>query len=151
MKVALLGSVAIAVFLGLNYVAYTTLQNKLNAATEVIADLETDLELAQIAAQNLEQSVEELQTITAELNSGFAEIRQNSDRIDRILQTHDLNRLAYQRPELVESIINNASEAALRCLELLSGAPLNANEREATSAQDFNSECPWLYDAIRMQ
>lgn len=151
MKLALLGSIAIVAFLGINYLAYNSLQNRLNEATETIATLETDLVLAQTAADNLEQAVEELQTITAELNDGFTVIRQNNDRLDRILQTHDLNRLAYERPELIESIVNNASESALRCIEILSGAPLTVEEREATNAQDFNSECPWLYDSVRLR
>jgi len=47
---------------------------------------------------------------------------------------------------LVQRIINNASDNAMRCFEILSGSPLTDNERNAQNGQEFNSECPFLFD-----
>jgi hypothetical protein len=56
--------------------------------------------------------------------------------------------LGSKKPALVEKIINAASDKVGRCFELLSGADLTDNERNAKDAKSFNSECPWLYDSL---
>ncbi len=48
--------------------------------------------------------------------------------------------LAQKKPELVQRIINNASEKALRCFEILSGSELTDQERDANDGTEFNSE-----------
>lgn len=75
----------------------------------------------------------------------FQEIRQQNTELRERLGRHEIGALAASRPALVENIINNASENALRCFELLSGAPLTEQERNATNAREFNSECPFLW------
>lgn len=73
--------------------------------------------------------------------------RQNSELRER-LGEHELSALAFAKPGLVERVINNASQKAMRCFELLSGAELTDQERGAKNAQAFNSECPWIYDDL---
>jgi len=73
-------------------------------------------------------------------------IRLDNSRLRERLGRHDLNFLAYSKPELVQRIINNASDNAMRCFEILSGSPLTDNERNAQNGQEFNSECPFLFD-----
>lgn len=151
MKILLISFLVISAFLGTGYLAYNSLQNKLLEATETIATLEQSLDESEEAIQYLQTAQEDMQATVTYLNTSFSEIRANNQRLEERLAAHDLNRLAYERPELVTRIINNASEEALRCLEILSGSPLTANEREATNAEQFNSECPWLFTADRLQ
>ena len=64
-----------------------------------------------------------------DLRSRFNESADGSER--------DFGKLALSKPGLVENIINNASENAIRCMEIASGAELTEEEKNAGS----NSEC----------
>lgn len=47
----------------------------------------------------------------------------------------------------LDKIINNNTKSITRCFELLTGAPLNDFEKNAKSAIEFNSNCPWFYSS----
>jgi hypothetical protein len=94
-----------------------------------------DLGILNQAANN------ELSRVNSELQQSRS---QNRELVDRLAK-HDLGLLGNQKPDLVQRIINNASDKVGRCFELLSGAPLSDVERSAKDGKQFNSECPWLY------
>lgn len=98
------------------------------------------------ALNNLQASYEKSQKDYEQLQSNFNTIRDQNNQLKDRLGKHDIGALAAAKPALVERVINKASEKAMRCFELESGAFLNDNERSAKNAQAFNSECPWLYD-----
>lgn len=79
------------------------------------------------------------------LEGEFGLFRMYENELTQRFERHDLNALALAKPDLIENIINNASKESMRCLELLSGAPLNSKELNATNEREFNSECPWLF------
>lgn len=109
----------------------------------------------ELAIKTNEETIKSLQenyaAANAELtrvNEAFTAVRaQNRELSDR-LSEHDLAYLASKKPELVQKIINKASDKAIRCFELLSGSPLTDNERNAKDGKSFNSECPWLFDTL---
>jgi regulator of replication initiation timing len=136
---------------------YNTSQARLQAYADVTATLQANNQ------RLLETNQQNLDTIT-ELNRSFEQITENYNRIQSEFQVirmqnnelrerlgrHELGALAASRPSLVERTINNASANALRCFELLSGAPMNEREINATTDRQFNSECPWIRsNAIR--
>ena len=43
---------------------------------------------------------------------------------------------------MIQRIINKASAAALRCVEISSGSPLTEKEINATKKSEINRECP---------
>lgn len=57
-------------------------------------------------------------------------------------QYRDLGLLAYQRPGLVERVINNGTRDALRCLEIASGDTLTEDETNAVRQSQANTVCP---------
>jgi peptidoglycan hydrolase CwlO-like protein len=59
-------------------------------------------------------------------------------------KNRDIGKIATKKPNLVEKIINNASERAKRCVEIASGAPLTEAEINATKKSEINPECPAL-------
>lgn len=144
--------ILITLLSGAAYYYYSTTQSRIAQLTENNATLVANNVQLQRANQ------ENLDTID-DLNKSFIEIQENYTRLETEFQTirsqnnelrerlgrHDLGALAVARPGLVERTINNASANALRCFELLSGAPLTESEQNATSEQQFNSECPWLW------
>lgn len=140
---------------GAAYYYHTTTQTKIETLIEQTAALEANnVTLTNANEQNIATN-DELQQLYAEVRQNyetiqteFQIIRSQNDELRVRLGRHDLGALAAAKPELVERIINNASNEALRCFELLSGAQMNESERNATTANQFNSECPWIFDAL---
>lgn len=152
MKSLLITGAILIAFSLVGYSLYSNLQNQLLEATENLATASASLSAAEATIEEIQAAQEALELEMIQLNTSFSEIRQNNQILQETFESHDLNALAYERPILLESIINNASAEALRCLELISGSALTQQEREASSAEQFNSECPWIYyDVIRMQ
>lgn len=78
----------------------------------------------------------------------FQIIRMQNKEFRERLGNRNLSALAAEKTETVETIINEASNKALRCFELQSGAPFTDREKNARSAIDANSECPWIFDEM---
>jgi len=120
-----------------------------NAQLEAnVATITTANEKNVSTIRNLEASYERVQAEYQELQTNFQTIRDQNNELRERLGKHEIGSLAAAKPQLVERIIDRASEKALRCFELLSGASLTEDEKNADTPQKFNSECPWLYDTI---
>lgn len=134
---------------------YSTTQAKIQQLIENTTVLEENNKTLLTANQenlnaidDLQNSYETIQQNYTKLQNDFQSTRiQNKELRDR-LSKHELDALANAKPGLVERTINNASEEAARCFELLSGSPLTEEEQNAKTAKQFNSECPWLYDTL---
>ena len=79
-------------------------------------------------------------------------LRAETDRLDKEkanlakkLGRHELDILAENKPGLVTRVINNAGKNALRCFEVLTGAPLTPDEVEASKPSQYNAECPTIH------
>lgn len=142
-------SVALLITVGFFYWYYNSSQETIKTLNENNARLEIAVQTNEQTIQQLQRDYSLSQQIASETNRQLSEARiQNRQLVDRLAR-HDLGVLAEQRPGLVEPRINNATTNALRCFELLTGAPLTEQERNATNAREFNSECPWLFDTMR--
>jgi septal ring factor EnvC (AmiA/AmiB activator) len=138
------------------YYYYTTTQNRMAAYISNIAALEANVATIKNAnAQNV-QTIDDLQSAYQRVQEDFSRvqsefqiIRSQNNELRARLSRHELDVLAAARPGLVEPRINNATANAMRCFELMSGAPLNERERSATTAREANSECPWLFEELR--
>lgn len=124
---------------------YDDSQQRIATLNQNNATLESAVSIQQQTLTSLQQdyarSRQELQRVNAE----FARIRQQNNELAARLEKHDIGVLASARPGLVERTINRASQKAKRCFELLSGAELTEDEKNAATANQFNSECPWLW------
>ena len=79
-------------------------------------------------------------------------LRRETDRLDKEkanlakkLGRHQLDILAENKPGLVTRVINKAGRNALRCFEVLTGAPLTPKEEEASKPSQYNAECPTIH------
>ena len=131
---------------GIGYWYYTDTQRTIAVLTENNAKLElavaTNEETIKTMAADFAAANEELRRV----NTEFAAIRQQNNRLASKLADFDLALLAANRPESIERAVNRGTANAGRCFELLSGAELNEKERNAENGIAFNKECPWLYD-----
>jgi uncharacterized protein HemX len=134
---------------------YKQTQAKIERLTSNNATLKTNLTTVQSAnEQNIEQirslqeSYKEVQQQYEQANADLAQIQARTNQLKERLGDHNIAYLAEAKPKPVEKILNGASDKAFRCFELLSGAPLTDNEKEAENDQKFNSECPWLFEEL---
>lgn len=137
------------------YFYFTTTQHKIQQLASNVATLESNNKQLQTAINKSNETVDYLQNsysqIQDQYNAAQADlqtIRSQNDELRQKLGQHDLGILAENKPFLVEKIINTASKKANRCFELLSGAPLTEEEKNAKNEKEFNSECPFLFNNL---
>jgi hypothetical protein len=106
----------------------------------------------EIAVATNEQAIESLQANYAaaqaentRINTAYADIRRQNNRLASKLSDIDLGLLAAEKPDSIERAVNRGTVNAGRCFEVLSGAPLTEAEINATDGESFNKECPWLW------
>jgi predicted nuclease with TOPRIM domain len=131
---------------------YNTTQNTIRQLVSNNATLEANVQTIEEANEQtlrtidaLRDGYQEVQENYSRLENEFRNIRSQNNLLADKFESSDLGKLAAAKPKLIETIINNASNKALRCFELLSGSPLTVDERNAKDAKDFNSECPFLW------
>jgi regulator of replication initiation timing len=152
MKTWIIIGVLITLMSGAAYFYYSTTQNRIAELIANNATLTANVQTLTDANNQNIQTIDDLQTSYQKVQEDFSRVQsefqivrlQNNELRER-LGRHDLDALAASKPGLVERTINNASANAARCFELMSGAPLNDREREATTDMQFNRECPWLF------
>jgi len=128
------------------YLYYEDTQARMAILVENNAKLNVAIQQSEEAVKSMQANIEKANQQVQLLNDEFAVIRRQNQELSNKLSEHDLAFLSFSKPTLVERIVNRASVKAVRCFELLSGAELTDSEKEATSAKQFNSECPWLFD-----
>jgi hypothetical protein len=75
----------------------------------------------------------------------FADARRDAQNLQKQLLAGEIDKLSKQSYATSEISINATTAKIYRCFELLSGAPLNEQETIATTNQQFNDICPWLF------
>lgn len=156
MKLWIFIGILIALLSGAAYYYYNTTQEKIAVLTANNATLTANFATLSAANNQNIQTIEDLQASYKRVQEDFSRVQsefqiirsQNSELRER-LGRHELDALASARPGLVERTINRATANTTRCFELMSGAPLNEKERDATTEREFNSECPWLFLELR--
>ena len=104
---------------------------------QLIEQQKKDFEDIMAANKKLDQQTQILQKEVANLDDKFSKINASGKQ-------RDLGDLALKKTKPVEKVINNASDNALRCVEIAMGSPLTEKEMNATKPSEINSECPSL-------
>ncbi len=123
---------------------------KLRADNATLKANQFKLETA-ITEQNkvLEQQKEDFTAIlesNKKLNVLIQTFKKDLDDLDKRFtkKNRDVGKLAIDRTEAVERIINKGSAEATRCIELASGAERTEAELKATKKSEINTMCPSL-------
>ena len=151
MGMKLAGVMAFLMFVvgGMFYWYYNDTQERMAILNENNAKLEVAIQTSEAAVKQLQIDYKRASEELSKVNEEFANIRRQNQVLADKLSNHDLGNLAQNKPALVERVISGATTKANRCFELLSGATLTDEEREATDGKSFNSECPWLFDRYK--
>ena len=106
----------------------------------------------------LEQSVESQKKVIEQQKKDFETILETNKKLTTLSnnlqkelndldkrftkQGRDIGKTAIAKDKVIQRIINKASAAALRCVEISSGSPLTEKEINATKKSEINRECP---------
>ena len=106
----------------------------------------------------LEKSVESQQQVIAQQKEDFKTILETNKKLTTLSNNlqqelndldkrftkgdRDIGKTAIAKDKVIQRIINKASAAALRCVEISSGSPLTEKEINATKKSEINRECP---------
>jgi len=104
---------------------------------QLIEQQKKDFEDIMAANKKLDVQTQILQKEVANLDDKFSKINASGKQ-------RDLGDLALKKTKPIEKVINNASNNALRCVEIAMGSPLTEKEMNATKPSEINSECPSL-------
>lgn len=130
---------------GIGYWYYKSSQATIATLTENNAKLTTAVETQEAAISSLQESYRRANEQLKETNKQLADSRRQNQRLSNKLANIDLGIIALENPEGIQRAVNNGTANASRCFELLSGAELNQQEKDATDGESFNKECPWLW------
>jgi chromosome segregation ATPase len=123
---------------------------KLRSDNAILKANQTKLEGA-IAEQNkvLEQQKQDFEAImesNKKLNVLINTFKKDLEDLDKRFtkKNRDIGKLAINRTEAIERIVNKGGKNAARCIELASGAEHTEEELKATLKSQINPECPAL-------
>ena len=133
---------------GLGYWYFQDSQSKISTLTKNNAELELSVQLNEQTITDLQQDYDLAQQEVTRLNEENTLIQRRNNLLVEKFANNDIGFLAENKPELIERIINRGTANAFRCMELLSGAELTEQERNADNGTTFNNECPWLFDTL---
>jgi uncharacterized coiled-coil protein SlyX len=146
---AIVTAIGTTIFLG--YKVFTDLQSE-NTRLEAdnatligsVAALEQGIAEQQATIAQQQRDIELQSEIFRETDNNFSRARDQIDALRDRLGRHEIGALAVGRPGLVENVINNATDAVGRCIEIATGSPLTTQEKNATLRSEINTECPDL-------
>ena len=106
----------------------------------------------------LEEAVSSQKELIAKQQEDFKEILEANKKFNELVSAlkkdiddldnrfnkdgRDFGKLAIEKTESIQRIVNGASDKALRCVEIAGGAPLTEQELNATVKSEINRECP---------
>ena len=131
---------------GIGYWYYNDTQARMAILQENNAKLEIAVATNEAALESLQADYASAQQQLTTLNEQYTAIRRQNQELANKLERIDLTAAAIANAEGIERAVNRGTVNAGRCFELLSGAALTEEERNAENGIAFNKECPWLYD-----
>ena len=141
LKLALIMMVLMGAMGGVGYWYYNDTQERMATLVANEAKATLAVQEAEAAKVAMQQSYEAMAKENKILNEKFQEAEDRSNRLEKKLGRHDIGVLGEAKPTLVEKVLTNASNNALRCAEIISGSPLTEEEISATKPSEINPEC----------
>ena len=108
------------------------LEEAVSSQKELIAKQQEDFKEILAANQKMNELVSTLKKDLDDLDNRF-----NKDG-------RDFGKIALEKTDAINRIINKGSDNASRCIEIASGAELTEEERNATKKSEINRECPGI-------
>ena len=94
--------------------------------------------------ENQKKDFEEILNANKKINELINNLKKDLDDLDKRFtkKDRDIGKLAIEKSEAVERVLNKGADNATRCIEIASGSPLTEQEKNATKKSEINPECP---------
>jgi hypothetical protein len=94
--------------------------------------------------ENQQKDFKEILEANKKFNDLVNALKKDIDDLDNRFNKdgRDFGKLAIEKTDSLQRIINSASDKVLRCVEIAGGAPLTEQELNATIKSEINRECP---------
>ena len=91
-----------------------------------------------------QEDFKEILKANNKMNELVSALKKDLDDLDKRFNKkgRDFGKLAIEKTETIQRIINGASDKAIRCVEIAGGSPLTEQEKTATKKSEINRECP---------
>ena len=125
-----------------------------------VMKLRSDNAILKANQHKLETAITEQNKVLEQQKQDFTAILESNKKLNVLINTfkkdlqdldkrftkknRDIGKLAIERTESIERIVNGGGKNAARCIELASGAEHTPEELKATSKSQINPECPAL-------
>ena len=88
----------------------------------------------------------EILAANKKMNELVSNLKKDLDDLDNRFNKdgRDFGKIAIEKTDAINRIINKGSDNASRCIEIASGAELTEEERNATKKSEINRECPGI-------
>ena len=110
------------------YFYIQALQGKLEAAAEVQQRMEGVITQQKMVMEQQTADMKKMQAINVEIANKVQQAQNDVNELNRKFQKRDIAMLATKKPAEVETRANRGTKDALRCNELVTGAPLTPDE-----------------------
>ena len=92
------------------------------------------------------EDFKEILAANQKMNELVGVLKKDLDDLDNRFNKdgRDFGKIALEKTDAINRIINKGSDNASRCIEIASGAELTEEERNATKKSEINRECPGI-------
>ena len=141
-RLFLIGIVATAIAGGGFYVVKLQKDNAILKANAI--KMESAIADQKSLIENQQKDFKEILDANKKMNELVSNLKKDLDDLDKRFnkKNRDIGKLAIERTEAIERVINKGGDNAVRCIEIASGAPLTEQEKNATKKSQINPECP---------
>ena len=122
--------------------------------------LRSDNAILKANAVKMEEAISDQQELITQQKEDFKEIMAANQKMNELVSVlkkdlddldnrfnkggRDFGKVAIEKTDAINRIINKGSDNATRCIEISSGAELTEKERNATKKSEINRECPGI-------
>lgn len=134
----------IAIVGSLTGTGYYIYNSTMNTITTLISENTQLRNAADQNRQELDRILEDVRQIATESENVSDEFQRANlvvTELRRLLREHDLGELAVERPQMIQTRVNSATQDLNRCFEIMSGSPLTTEEINATRPSEINNYC----------
>ena len=143
-RLFLIGILASAVIGAGVYVMKLRSDNVILKANQV--KLESAVAEQQQVITKQKEDFKEILAANQKMNELVGALKKDLDDLDNRFNKdgRDFGKIAIEKTDAINRIINKGSDNATRCIEISSGAELTEEERNATKKSEINRECPGI-------
>ena len=96
--------------------------------------------------ENQKKDFQEILDANNKMNELVSVLKKDLEDLDKRFnkKNRDVGKVAIEKTDAINRIINKGSDNASRCIEIASGAELTEEERNATKKSEINRECPGI-------